>query len=284
MSSKSLAMVCLLIVSPLSLAADTDVVARMGDISLTVGDVRLLTELHAQQGATAMELQRLLRTELVRRGLAEEARRQQFDKRPEVSSRMAQAADQALVAAYVNSIARPAKDYPSEQQSRQAYEANREAFKTTRQFRVSQIYVAGTDDKARKEAEELHRQASRKRADFAAIARKSSQHAASAARGGDMGWLSDQDLMPAVRMALTGIKKGEIGGPVQGQEGFHILLLADIKEPEILPFEKVKDTIAINLRLRKAREIETAYLDGMLAKSPIAVNEIMLTELVGKEK
>lgn len=270
--------------SSLSLAADGDVVARMGDISLTVREARQLAEQNPQQAASAADLQRLLRTELVRRGVGAEARKQHFDKRPEVAARMEQAAEQALVTAYVNSIARPPHDFPSEQQLREAYDANKDAFKTVRQYRVSQIYVAGTDAKARKEAEDLYKQATRKRADFAAIARKSSQHAQSAAQGGDIGWVSERGLVPSIFKALQAMKRGEVNEPVLGLEGYHILQLEEIKEPEILPLEKVKNVLANNMRLRKAKEVEAAYLDGLLARSPIAVNEIALGELILKSK
>lgn len=263
-----------------AIAADQDIVARMGAISLTEADVRAIAQTSPAEARSVQGLEKRLRTEIIRRGIAAEARRQFFDKKPEVAARMEQAAEQVLVAGYMNGIAQPAADYPSAELLKQAYEANKNALMTPRQYRLSQIYIAGNDEKARKLAEELAREARRKNVDFATLARKSSQHAASAAKGGDMGWLPETELAPAFRQALTTLSKGEIAAPAAGAEGWHILKLAERKEPELQPFEKVRDALVRNLRLRKAAEIEQAYLDAMLARTPVSVNGIALEALV----
>lgn len=265
-------------------AAEPQIIARMGDISLTESDVRTLAQANPAEARSVTGLEKLVRTEIIRRGVAAEARSKAIDKEPEVAERMAQAANQALVTGYMNQISQPAADYPSAELLKQTYEANKDALMTPRQYRVSQIYVAGTDEKAHKAAEDLAREARRQNADFAALARKSSQHAASAVKGGDMGWLSEGELAPAFRQTLTGLAKGEISAPTAGPEGWHILKLVEQKEPELLPFYKVRDQLARNLRLRKAAETEQAYLDAMLTRTPVTVNSIALEELSNRSK
>jgi len=260
-------------------AAETDVVARMGDITLSLAEARQIAGQLPAEARTPQGMDRLVRTEIMRKSVAAEARRLGIDRKPEVAALMERAAEQALVTAHMNGIARPPADYPAEDLLNQAYEANKAAFTTPPQYRVSQIYVAGTDAKAARQADELHRQATRKNADFADIARKSSQHKASADKGGDMGWLTEKDLVPAIRQALADLKKGEVGKPVAGSEGYHILRLQERKAAELLPFDKVKPALIQNLRLRKAQEIESAYLEALLSKSPVAVNGIALSEL-----
>ena len=263
-----------------ALAADQNVIARMGDVSLSEADMRQIVQNTPADARSAANLEKHLRTEIIRRGIAAEARRQSFDKKPEVAARMEQTANQALVVSYMNGIAQPPADYPSAELLRQTYDANKDALMTPRQYRVSQLYIAGTDAKGRKQADELAREARRKNADFAALARKSSQHAASAGKGGDMGWLSESELAPAFRQILQGLAKGEVGAPAAGAEGWHILKLVERKEAELQPFEKVRDALARNLRLRKAAEIEQAYLEAMLTRTPISVNGIALEGLV----
>ncbi|MCP5279944.1 MAG: peptidylprolyl isomerase [Thiobacillus sp.] len=275
---------CLLTLAavPLVHAAESDVVARMGDITLTLAEARLLAAQGPAEALTPQALERLARTEIIRKSIAAEARRQTFDRKPDVAAQMERAAEQALVTAYMNGIARPPADFPPEDLVRQAYESNKAAFTTAPQFHVSQIYVAGSDASAARKADDLHRQAVKKRADFAAIARKSSDHKPSAEKGGDMGWLSAKDLVPAVRATLEGLKNGEVGKPVQGGEGYHILKLEARKDAEVLPLDKARPILARNLRLAKAQEIEAAYLDALLAKTPVAINGIALSEL-GKD-
>jgi peptidylprolyl isomerase len=259
-------------------AAAREAIARMGDISLDMNEVRLLVEAQPE-ARDARELERLVRAELLRRGVAAEARKQGYDNTPEVAARMRQAADQVLATAYMNSVARPPAEYPSAELVRQAYEANREALMQPRRYRLSQIYLAGLDDKARKQAEEVMRAVRRRGADFAALARKHSQHATSATRGGDMDWLREAELIPAMREALKDQGKGNILGPLKGAEGWHILKIDDVRQPEVLPFEEAREALTRNLRLRRAAELEAAHLDALLARSPITVNGIALEAL-----
>lgn len=177
-----------------------DVIARMGELSLTRAEVQQLVEANPMEARSLPGLERLVRTEIIRRAVAAEARRQGFDKRPEVAARMEQAARQALVTAYVNDLSRPPESFPSEEQLRQAYEANKAALQTPRQYRLSQIYLAGTDDAVRKRAEDLAREVRRRGADFAAVARRASQHAPSAAEAATWaGWPRPSCSRPSAR-------------------------------------------------------------------------------------
>lgn len=262
-----------------ALANPNDVIARMGEQALTRAEVQQLADANPAEARTIVGLERLVRTEIIRRAVAAEARRQGFDKRPEVAARMEQAARQALVTAYVNDLSRPPETFPSEEQLKQAYEANKSVLQTPRQYQLSQIYVAGTDDQARKRADDLLREVRRRGSDFAAVARRASQHTASAAQGGDMGWMAEPDLQPAIREAVEKAGKGEIIGPVKGAEGWHILRVVDRKEPETAPYEQVREGLRNSLRLRRAAETEAAYLDALLARTPVTVNGIALEEL-----
>lgn len=269
----------LLLISRCGFAADQGTVARMGDITLTLSEARALAKEFPRESKTAQGLEKLIRTEIIRRGVIAEARKQAFDKKPEVAARMERASEQALVASYMNGIAQPPADYPSEALLKQAYEANKNLLMSAPRFRVSQIFIPGTDDKARQAADDIARQARRKGADFAALARKYSKHPASAAKGGELGWVDEPDLAPAFRQALLGLSKGEVATPAAGPQGWHVLRMDERKDPELQPFDKVRDALARRLRLNKAREIERAYLDAMLKREPISLNGIALGEI-----
>ena len=269
----------ILLLLPLSLSAmarDADVVARMGDSKLSLAEVSPLIDQLPPEARTPEAIDRIARTAIIRKHILAEARRQSFDKKPDINALMSRASEQALVTAYMNMVARPPADYPSESLLRQAYEESKASLTAPPQFRVSQIYVSGTDSKAAKKADDLYRQAIKKNSDFAELARKSSQHPSSAARGGEMGWLTEQDLATNIRETIITLKKGQISKPVAASQGFHILRLDERKEAELLTFEKAKPLLTQNLRLRKARETEAAYLDSLQANSPVAVNGIVL--------
>jgi peptidyl-prolyl cis-trans isomerase SurA len=59
--------------------------------------------------------------------------------------------------------------------------------------------------------------------DFATLARANSQDTLSAAKGGDLGWLSKGDTVPAFEDALESLQPGELSEPVKTQFGWHIV-------------------------------------------------------------
>jgi len=63
-------------------------------------------------------------------------------------------------------------------------------------------------------------------ANFQALAQQFSQ-SATAAVGGDLGWMQKGQLPPEVEEALSAIEPGQITPPIRSLTGFHILLLRD---------------------------------------------------------
>jgi peptidyl-prolyl cis-trans isomerase SurA len=59
--------------------------------------------------------------------------------------------------------------------------------------------------------------------DFADLARSNSQDTLSAARGGELGWVSQGDTVPRFENAMDKLAIGEISKPVQSRFGWHII-------------------------------------------------------------
>lgn len=59
--------------------------------------------------------------------------------------------------------------------------------------------------------------------DFADLARSNSQDTLSAARGGELGWVSQGDTVPRFEAAMDKLAIGEISKPVQSRFGWHII-------------------------------------------------------------
>lgn len=280
--------VCLAIGGQWAYAADSgdEIIAKMGAFELKRGEVKKLAEAQGivlkgnKQAAQALE--QLARAELIRRAVLVEAKKAQWEKKPEVQQQIERAKDQVVVASYMNHTARPPANYPSEQELKQAYEANKAMFTAPAQYRVAQIYLPNDKDaaKAERQAEELTRKAREKGADFAELARKHSAHPESAANGGDMGWLAEDQLLPELRPALRNLLAGEIAKPVKSANGRHVLKLAERKESAQRPFAEVKDSLAQLMRLRQAEQNEREYMNKLIAQSPVTVNEIALANMI----
>lgn len=100
------------------------------------------------------------------------------------------------------------------------------------EFRLSEIFLS-TDDAtqsgstqaaAQRLLEELN-----KGANFGAVARQFSQ-SATAARGGDLGWVQLSDIAPELRDAVQNLEPGKVAGPIESEGGYRILLLRDRRE------------------------------------------------------
>jgi peptidylprolyl isomerase len=270
--------------SPAQLAAGDEVVARFAGSELRLSDLHAIVD---RQGSEAKQqllqspdaLDRFVRTEMFRRAVLAEAKATGWDKRPEVQARLDLAREQALVTAYMNDLARPPASYPGEDELQAYYRSAQAELIEPRRLRIAQIYVAAEDaaDAGRKrKAEDLASRARARPEAFAGLARGESEHEPSARSGGDLGWLTETEMLPELRQATARAVEGEVIGPVRGARGWHVLHVADIRPRRARPFSEVREALVAAMRLRKAQENERRHLDEMAARSPLEVNQIAL--------
>jgi peptidyl-prolyl cis-trans isomerase SurA len=69
-------------------------------------------------------------------------------------------------------------------------------------------------------------------ADFAELARLQSEDS-SAARGGDLGWLSPGDTVPEFEKAMDALKPGEASGPVRSPFGWHLIQVLERRNQDM---------------------------------------------------
>jgi len=89
--------------------------------------------------------------------------------------------------------------------------------------------------------------------DFASLARSNSQDTLSAARGGDLGWVSPGELVPPFEEAMDALQPGEVSAPVKTQFGWHLIQVLDRRDYDST--EEFKRSRARQMiRARKADE------------------------------
>ncbi len=105
----------------------------------------------------------------------------------------------------------------------------------TRLRRVSEIFLAVDtalrEDEVRRNAERLFEQL-RAGARFSSLARQFSE-SATAARGGDLGWVQNGQLPEEIDNALARMRPGMLSRPIRTLSGFHILLLGEEKQTSL---------------------------------------------------
>ena len=140
------------------------------------------------------------------------------------------------------------------------YEQNAQRLAAKEERKASHVLIAAAKDaaadvreKAKAEAQALLVKVRAKPESFADLARKNSQDSGSATQGGDLGYFSKGSMVKQFEDAVFALKKGEISEVVESDFGFHIIKLADIKEPKQASFESVRDKLELEYKAQQAQ-------------------------------
>jgi peptidyl-prolyl cis-trans isomerase SurA len=146
------------------------------------------------------------------------------------------------------------------------------------QLRVSHIFIAipeNADAAKVIEREEYARKIlARAKAgeDFGKLARELSEDRATRADGGDLGYFGKEMGLPKpVEELVFSMKVGELGGPVRGNQGFHIIKLVDRKAKDIAPLADVKEDLRAQLRAKEMERQTKMYLSELRKKTLVDI-------------
>jgi peptidyl-prolyl cis-trans isomerase SurA len=89
--------------------------------------------------------------------------------------------------------------------------------------------------------------------DFAELARAYSEDAASAAHGGDLGWVGPGQTVPEFEKTMDELKAGEISAPVESSFGVHLIQVLGRRVQDVSE-ERDRDTARQQIHVRKADE------------------------------
>jgi peptidylprolyl isomerase len=270
-------------------ATSGEVIAQAGSIALDGTQVRTLVgalpaaERNAVSGNLG-NLEQVIRAELVRRAVLAEAKSKDFERKPETAAQLDQLRDEALVRLWVADHSEVPAGYPSDDDIRAAYEANKSALATAAtEYHLAQIFVSAPDGgDAAKLGAALRKTgdigAKVATADFAKLAREQSEHTDSASKGGDLGYLPEARMLPQIAAAVRGMKPGDVMGPVKTSQGLHFVKLLDKRSP-VPSLAEAHDTLVTILRARRAQELQQTYLTGLNDQLGVTVNQIALAKL-----
>lgn len=176
----------------------------------------------------------------------------------------------------------------------ETYARERESFSRPAQVRLSHIFLAAPRGDAarvaamRAQAEELMRQVrALPPGDFSAfgkLAREQSEEPRTQPLDGDMRFLSDEALAraygPEVLEAARGLKEsGETTGPVQTEQGFHLLKLNGRLAAVNPSLEEVRDQLTGRLRAAKQTQAWAGFLDGLARRHQLSIDDAALAQV-----
>jgi peptidyl-prolyl cis-trans isomerase SurA len=108
--------------------------------------------------------------------------------------------------------------------------------------------------------------------EFAALAKELSEDGATRAEGGDLGYFGKEMGLPkTVEELVFNMKVGDVGGPVRGNQGFHVIKLMDRRAKDVKPLGEVKEELRGQLRSKEMERQTKAYLAELRRKTLVEV-------------
>jgi peptidylprolyl isomerase len=278
------ASLCLATLFLLPAIANAQSAATLGNNSINADEIRQIVssnaELTQRFKASADAIEPILKEELVRRALINEALTKGWDKQAAVARQIEQATNSVILSTYVASLSTPPGEYPGDPEIKAFFDANQGKINTPSRYRLAQIFIGRPANPqeaqvARQRADSLAKQVIGG-GDFAALARSFSDDVQSRERGGEVDWIEETNMTPEILALVRTMKPGATSDPVETQAGWHIVRLLEFQTPAPATLEQARPAIVNALRSQRASEISRAYVDDLLKKTPVNIDRAAL--------
>ena len=129
--------------------------------------------------------------------------------------------------------------------------------------------------KSKEEAEKTYKEitAKKKSIRFSDAAKKYSIDQESAERGGDLGFVLEENMIKEIADAIVNLKQDEISAPIQTKFGWHLVKFTEVREAQPLPFDSVKQNLREQLEQDKTNEIEAKIVKDAKVEIVIKLKE-----------
>jgi len=213
--------------------------------------------------------------------MALEARKENFQHRPEVKKRIEDMTNALLAQHYMmENISNKAK--VTDKEVKDYYNKHKSEFMQPEQVRARHILIKVPANANKKQWEEAKKKALNIRArlvkgeSFSKLAQKYSDDPGSKTRGGDLGFFSKGQMVPEFEKAAFSLKKGEISQPVKTTFGYHIIKVEAKKPARQRSFKEVQQEIRQKLLREKQRKLRDKIIAQLKKKYPVQVHEELL--------
>lgn len=173
---------------------------------------------------------------------------------PDFTSRIAYFRQKVLMDEFISRQSRAAA---TPEAARKLFDDTMKSMKPEQEVRARHILVE-KEDEAKAALERV-----RKGEDFAKVAAELSKDPGSGKEGGDLGYFTQDRMVPQFGAMAFQLKPGEVSEPVQTQFGWHVIKVEDKRDRPLPKFEDVKGEIETYL-VRKAQQDIVLGLRGDL--------------------
>jgi peptidyl-prolyl cis-trans isomerase C len=181
---------------------------------------------------------------------AKAAEAKKLDSDSEFKSRMAFVRNKLLMETLLQDVGKAAVN---DAEMKKVYDEAVKQAANDQEVRARHILVP-TEDEAKAVLAEI-----KKGTDFAELAKQKSKDPGAAAEGGDLGYFTKEQMVPAFSEVAFKLNKGAVSDPVKSQFGWHIIKVEDKRSKPVPPFEQVKTQVE-NFVMQRAQAAYIAKL------------------------
>lgn len=147
----------------------------------------------------------------------------------------------------------------TDEELKKAYDEKVKQYSGKREIKASHILVS-TEDKARDLVKQI-----KGGKEFDTLAKDASEDKATAASGGDLGYFTEDRMVPEFSKAAFALKKGQISDPVKTDFGWHIIKIVDERPVKVPSFDEVKESLKEEQKEKAFKE----YIDQLVDSSDV---------------
>ena len=185
-----------------------------------------------------------------------EAQKSGIAETPEVKDKIESITKKIVTQAFLD---KQIADRITDDELKKAYDEKTKQYVGKKEIRASHILVS-SENKARDLVKQL-----KAGKDFDALAKEASEDKATAASGGDLGFFTEDRMVPEFSKAAFMLKKGQISDPVKTDFGWHVIKVTDERDVKVPAFDDVKDSLRDELKEKAFKE----YIDQLVDSSNV---------------
>jgi peptidyl-prolyl cis-trans isomerase C len=262
---------------------EKDVVAKWGKNTIRKQELEMrLNNLPPEgraQFQTNDQKKMLLENMIYTQIIAAEARSQKLDKKASVTMTIKDMTNSILVQEYFKLKVESAKKL-SESDIETFYKAHKGEYVTPGQVKAQHILLRLNPDAKPEEitattakAEDICKEI-KAGGDFAKLADKYSDDPGSKSKGGDLGFFSEEQMVPEFSKAAFALKKNEVSGPVKTDYGIHIIKVTDITPERQMELKDAVPAIRARMEEEGRKEIVKKELERLKIKYKVQIEDI----------
>jgi len=258
------------------------VIGKTGDFTLRESDLDRLVADQAPEVRKQLEEKPELKVNLVKdlllkQAIARQARKDGFDRKPEIREGLSYAVDDFLSREYLARVVVAGVRVP-DSELETYYKEHEKEFIVPESVKARHIYIQldatampEAREKARRKADELL-QRLKKGEDFAKLAAEASEDVDTAKKGGELGTISPgKTNSEEFEKAALALKAGELSGVVQTPYGLHIIRVDEKTGQRTATFAETRGYISALLQGEYERKKAQEFVDQLAKGSGLEV-------------